>query len=435
MNIHAPAPAATSTMPRGAAPGALILGGAHGSLAVARSLGRHGIKVCFLTDDHPIAQFSRYAGRRPARARAPTWPGPDDRNAASWLIEFAHQQGLDGAVLLVGSDAEMRFVAQHHPELSKIFRLTTPPWETAQWAYDKRLTHARAQAIGIDCPWSRYPRDAQEIAALDCRFPVILKPTVREGINAFTLAKAWRADDRDALASRYAQAAALVGEASIVLQEMIPGGGANQFSYAALWDRGEPVASLVARRSRQYPIDFGYTSTYVETVERADVEDAACRFLRSLDYDGLVEIEFKYDTRDRRMKILDVNARIWTWIALGDLAGVDFPYLLWQQATGAVAPATAPAAARAPVAPARGRAGVAWMHASRDLAAAAQEFCAGNLSPGDYLSSLRKPKVFAAFAADDPLPGLIELPLVAARVVTRRLPIALRRLGSRVRGA
>src|SRR5207302_4833666 len=133
-------------------------------------------------------------------------------------------------------------------------------------------------------------------------------PTVREQRNAFTRAKAWRVDDRSALLARYQEAAALVGERAIVLQELIPGGGSTQFSYAGVWHRGSPVASLVARRTRQYPIDFGYTSTFVETVHRPEVEDAACRFLRSLDFTGLVEVEFKYDARDGRYKILDVNA-------------------------------------------------------------------------------------------------------------------------------
>ena len=82
----------------------------------------------------------------------------------------------------------------------------------------------------------------------------------------------------------------MVGERAIVLQELIPGSGSAQFSYAAVWHRGAPVASLVARRTRQYPVEFGYTSTFVETVEQSEVEDAACRFLRSLDYSGLVEV-------------------------------------------------------------------------------------------------------------------------------------------------
>jgi D-aspartate ligase len=229
------------------------------------------------------------------------------------------------------------------------------------------------------------------------------------------MAKAWRADERAALLARYDEAAALVGANAVVVQELIPGRGETQLSYAALWDRGRPVAALTARRARQYPIDFGYTSTFVETIARADVERAACQFLESLAYDGLVEVEFKYDARDGRLKLLDVNARAWTWIALGRRAGVDFPHLFWRLAMGETLPS------------ARGAPGVGWMHASRDIVAACQEMAAGYLAPRDYLASLRGPLQFAAFATDDPLPGVLDVPLSLARFFTRRLPAALRR--------
>src|SRR5262249_60589595 len=95
-----------------------------------------------------------------------------------------------------------------------------------------------------------------------------------------------------------------------------------------------PVATLVARRARQYPVEFGYTSTFVETVDCAAVEAAGHRYLASLDYTGLAEVEFKFDPRDQRYKILDVNARIWTWCALGDRVGTDFPHVQWRLALG-----------------------------------------------------------------------------------------------------
>lgn len=379
--------------------GALIVGGAHGSLAVARSLGRRGIPVAFLTDDHPIAKYSRYT------RLAFGWNGTDDPGAIELLKTLARQHQLEGWVLIAGGDAELRLLSQHHAELSALFRLTVPPWETVRFAHDKRLTYERAAALGIDFPRCYHPRDLQDLLDLDCRFPVVLKPTVREERNAFTRAKAWRADDRASLVERYRAAASLVGERGIVLQELIPGGGSAQLSYAAVWKGGAPVASLVARRTRQYPIDFGYTSTFVETIECNEVEEAACRFLKSLDYSGLVEVEFKHG--DGRYKILDVNARAFAWCALGSIAGVDFAHVLWRLAMGEV------------VAPVRAHADVAWMHPSRDLLAAVLEMMAGRSSPAAYLRSWRKPLVFAAFAADDVLPGLIDLPLAAVRVLGR----------------
>jgi predicted ATP-grasp superfamily ATP-dependent carboligase len=393
--------------------GALIIGGAHGSLAVARSLGRKGIPVWFVTDDHVIPRYSRYV-RRIVR-----WCGPNHAQAAAFLLELAKSHHLDDWVIVCGGDAEAQLVAQNHTALKAAFRLTTPPWETLQWALDKRLTYRRAAELGIDCPLSFYPRGRADVVGLGCRFPVILKPTVHNTKNAFTLEKAWRADDRATLIARYDDAVRLVGEDAIVVQELIPGRGSTQFSYAAVWDRGAPVASLVATRSRQYPIDFGYTSTFVQTLDRTPVEDAACRFLRSLAFSGLVEVEFKHDARDGRTKLLDVNARTWTWNGLGALAGVDFAYLLWRLAMGE------------PVAPSRGRTGVAWINVSRDLVAAAQEMLGGTLSPQDYLRSLRQPLTFAATAADDALPGLVDLPLIAWRMLTRRLPVKARDLTHR----
>ena len=299
--------------------GALILGGAHGSLEIARSLGRRGIPVWLVTAENPLAGLSRYVERNVS------WPGPAGDGAARFLVELGHRHSLEDWVLFAGSDADMRFVAQNHATLGAVFTLTTEPWDKIRFAYDKRLMDARAAELGIARPSTRYPRSRDDLAHLGISFPVILKPTVHETRNAFIDAKAWRADDQRTLAARYDEAKALVGADAIMIQELIPGDGATQFSYAAVWDRGRPIGALVARRCRQYPINFGFTSTLVETVERPEVEAAATRFLASLDFSGLAEIEFKYDARDGSYKILDVNARAWTWMALGAAAGIDFP--------------------------------------------------------------------------------------------------------------
>jgi predicted ATP-grasp superfamily ATP-dependent carboligase len=394
-------------------PAALILGGAHGSLAIARSLAPRGIPVDLLSD-HRLAGFSRYVRRRFA------WRGLGWGDPLRHLVALAMRENLVGAVLFAGGDAEVRFIAQNHAALAVIFRLTTPPWDVVRWMFDKHLMYRHAAATGIDAPTRYEPRDRREVAELACRFPLVLKPTVRTQENAFTLAKAWRADDRATLLARYDDAVALVGADGIVLQELVPGSGEAQFSYAAVCDRGTPVASLVARRRRQYPIDFGYTSTYVETAACAEVEQAARRFLASLAYTGIAEVEFKYDRRDGRYKILDVNARIWTWAGLGAAAGVDFPYVLWRLARGeAIVPAAACRDA-------------AWMHTSRDAVAATQEMLRGRLTPAAYVRSLRRPLVFAAFALDDPVPGLLELPLALWRSLTHRLPIVVRDLFRRI---
>lgn len=383
--------------------GALVLGGAHGTLEIARSLGRRGIPVWLITDDHPLAKLSRYV------ERSLSWPGPRSDASLGFVLDLARTHDLAGWVLFAGSDEDLRFVAQNHDALGAVFTLTTLAWHEIRWAYDKRRMHRRAAELGLAHPRTSYPRSRDDLDNVDLRFPVILKPTVREGRNAFVDAKAWRADSRHALWARYEQAQVLVGADRVMVQEFIPGDGRTQFSYAGVWDRGMPIGSLVARRRRQYPIEFGYTSSFVETAESREVEQAAARFLGSLNYSGLVEVEFKYDVRDRSYKMLDVNARAWTWMALGSAAGIDFAAIAWRLAVGERIP------------PLAARPGAQWLYFSRDLAASAQEMLAGRLAPIDYLRSLRRSSAAAVFAWDDPWPAVFDLPLVAARVAKRHV--------------
>jgi predicted ATP-grasp superfamily ATP-dependent carboligase len=194
----------------------------------------------------------------------------------------------------------------------------------------------------------------------------------------------------------------------ILVQELIPGGGESQFSYAALCRDGQPVASLTARRTRQYPIDFGYSSSFVETLDVPEIVEPSRRLLAAMRYTGIVEVEFKLDAPNGGYKLLDINPRLWTWSALGGRAGVDFPYLLWRMMVGKH------------VQEQTGRNGERWVRMSTDVPAAVHEILRGRLSLGAYLRSLRSPLEFALMAADDPLPGLLDLPLFVYKHVYNR---------------
>src|SRR5580700_12116068 len=140
-------------LPGGGQIGALVVGGAHGSLGVVRSLGRRSIPVWFLTHDHPITRFSRYA------RSSFQWCGPGQAGAVDELLAFGRRHCLNGWVLFPGGDAEANCFSQNHDRLSELFCLTTPPWETVRWAADKRLTYECAARLGIGYPLSYYPKD------------------------------------------------------------------------------------------------------------------------------------------------------------------------------------------------------------------------------------------------------------------------------------
>ncbi|MFK0337014.1 polysaccharide deacetylase family protein [Agrobacterium deltaense] len=385
-------------------PGVVIVGGAHGTLALARSLGALNVPVYYLTHDSPLPGWSRFV-RKTIR-----WAGPHDAGALPFLRQMADKHGLKGCLLVPSGDGEVQLVAQHREELSSLYKIILPDWTALQWLCEKPLLYQRAAELGVSIPRTYALASAADIDTLDILFPVILKPNMGGGDTTIAKAKVIRADDRHALKTAFADASGEIGAGNVVVQELIPGGGESQFSYAALWLNGEPVAEFTARRARQYPVDFGYTSTSVEVVDNGQAVDAARKILKSAGHSGLVEAEFKLDGRDGKLKLLDVNPRPWSWFGLCSAAGIDLGALLWRVANGE------------PVGqPGNARQGVSWSYLVRDAVAAFTLARRGQAKIGDYFASLRNIRSWAAFAPNDPLPGLIDLPLTVSRVVRKRL--------------
>jgi predicted ATP-grasp superfamily ATP-dependent carboligase len=376
--------------------GALVIGGILNGLSIARSLGRRGVPVWVTTPPNiKLASCSRYT------LRTLHWPEEDCEAQVAYLLELAERYHLDQWVLFPTSDETAALLSKFHAELSLRFRVSTPNWNVLRWAYDKRLTYRLAAEERVDYPSTILPGTEADLEGVSFPFPAVLKPATHASINRFTTEKAWPAANREELLARYREARDLIPPDLILVQERIPGGGEAQFSYAALCCDGQPIASLTARRTRQYPIDFGYSSSFVETLDVPEIVAPSRRLLAAIRYTGLVEVEYKRDARDGRYKLLDINPRLWTWSALGGRAGVDFPYLLWQMMVGRPVPEQV------------GRTGVRWIRMCTDVPAAIHEMLRGRMSLGTYLRSLRGPVKFALMAADDPLPGLLDLPLFA----------------------
>jgi predicted ATP-grasp superfamily ATP-dependent carboligase len=371
--------------------GAVVLGSSYRALEVVRSLGRRGVPVWVVrTDDHMLAGRSRYA------KRTLDWSGASEEERLARLLALDAR----GWALIPTGDEEAALLARNHEQLSEYFHVSVAPWRLLRAAYDKRELYAVAASAGLDQPRTAFPATSDEVAELEGPFPLIIKPAFKAELNALTSAKAWRVDDRAALARRWAEASELVDPAILMVQQLV--GGDDQLSFAALCHEGDVVACLTARRARQWPRDFGQASTNVVTINDPQVERDARRLLAALKLTGIVEVEFKRHPETGKALLLDVNPRAWGWLSLGPRAGVDFAWLLWCTLSGERVPAL------------RGRAGVRWVRLVTDLLAVAGELRSGRLTPLGYLRSLRRPLACAVLATDDPMPAIVNAPLLAS---------------------
>jgi hypothetical protein len=62
------------------------------------------------------------------------------------------------------------------------------------------------------------------------------------------------------------------------------------------------------------------------------------RLIEGMDLYGICEPEFKYDERDGKFKLMEINLRSMGWVNVGYLSGVPLHYCLWLHATGQVVP-------------------------------------------------------------------------------------------------
>jgi D-aspartate ligase len=384
--------------------GAVVIGGGCQGLGIARSLGRHGIPVCLVDDETSIARASRFI-KDVVRVR-------DLRTEQALLDALALARSrlcLDGWVLYPTREENVASIAANRDVLRREFRVPTPELASIRHAWDKREVYRLAERLSVPAPRTWFPRSEEDLTAIKVDFPAVLKPAIKEHFFYTTHAKAWRADTPAELVAAFRRAAQIIPASEIIVQEMIPGGGEQQYAYCAFFREGWPVASMTVRRRRQHPSDFGVASTYVETISLPELTDPSCRFLAAIDYYGLVELEYKRDPRDGVCKLLDVNPRTWGYHSVGGPAGVDFPYLLFRDQIGA------------PVKEAYARPGVRWIRLSTDVPNALRDIRAGRLRPREYLRSLRGVRTEAVFSIDDPLPGLYEIALLPYLAVKRGL--------------
>jgi predicted ATP-grasp superfamily ATP-dependent carboligase len=194
--------------------------------------------------------------------------------------------------------------------------------------------------------------------------------------------------------------------ADFLLQESVEGGEERIVSYHAyVREGGEIAGELTGRKVRTYPRTHGL-STHVEITDDVEVRLAGRRVLRQTGFHGVVKLDFKRDSRDGRLWLLELNPRFTLWNHPGAVAGVDLPRLVYDDLTGGPRRVAGPA-----------RAGVRWMLVRADLKAAREAHTAGEGSLLRWGWELATASIREDLMLTDPMPSIHDL----ADVLRRRL--------------
>ncbi len=289
-------------------------------LAVARSLAPRGVRVWGVDSGRTeIGHFSRHV--RHDRRIAALGPGAE-------LLEGLLALGAERErppVLYTAGDPYIEFVAEHHQRLRERFLLAESMRpEGAAALMDKRRFYERCRDVGVELPRTFFPESEADAraAASELRFPAIVKPTHGHRFRRLLHGeKLVEVGDAAELLRWWRQLRDWGGTS--VLQEVIPGPESNIFVGGLYVDARRVCRALfTARKTRQYPPLYG-SGSYMEACWAPEIADLSLDLVRKLDYTGICGTEYKWDPRDERWRLIELNPRPTLWFALTRAAGVD----------------------------------------------------------------------------------------------------------------
>jgi predicted ATP-grasp superfamily ATP-dependent carboligase len=250
----------------------------------------------------------------------------DSDDYAQALVNFLKNHPYD-MILPFGNNAN-HAVNRAQDELRKYTRLLTPSRRAHEIAYDKQATAQHCRTVGIDAPATFFDYDEADLPSIanTLRYPVVIKARSGSGVKAGLR----YATNQSELLAKYHELTDMIHAnenakyANPIIQEFIPG---YVHDACLLLENGKTLAALTQIRQLMYPITGGVGAINY-TTHNPELEAVATRLMESLEWTGPAEVEFKYDQRDKKYKLVEINPKLWGTLDLSIQSGVSFPVLI-----------------------------------------------------------------------------------------------------------
>jgi len=297
------------------------------ALAATRSLGARGLHVVAADETRQsLAGSSKYC------KETFVYPPPyqDPEHFVAILKKEALQRKV--RVILPMTDITTAILLQEQDQLED-FILPGSSFEAFDRLTDKWKLHQLAQALGVPVPKTILvePGQGRREAFSQLTYPLVLKP---HRSRIWTEGRWVKAEVRYAHSAQEAEGIVAAHEwlsrHPFLAQQYISGQAQGVF---ALYQQSEPVVVFAHKRLREKPASGGVSVLGESTEVDSRQAEIAGKILGAVKWHGVAMVEFKV-TPDGTPYLMEVNARFWGSLQLAIDAGVDFPWLLYQVATG-----------------------------------------------------------------------------------------------------
>ncbi len=308
---------------------ALVLDGRlRQSLATVRSLGSRGLRVATLEtfDRSDVPTFSsRWCHQR--------FVCPANEGTEAYLTYL--EQLLDHIsvrVLITSSDGTIALIRRRREQLEQRVRIALAKEPALGIAISKEQTLAIAKRLGLGIPRSVTVGAVSEVGAAlrEIGLPAVVKP-----VESWT----WDGQRGTRIVS---QLVTTPQEARCAVEELTRFGGTTLFqefllgrreSLSFLFANGEVYARFAFWGKRTNPPLGGIYTLRQAIAFPPDTGEQAEHLVREIGLEGYCQVEFRRDNAGKPY-LMEINPRLNLAIAHAVYAGVDFPYLLYQWASG-----------------------------------------------------------------------------------------------------
>lgn len=191
----------------------------------------------------------------------------------------------------------------------------------------KDVQYSYCEKLNIPYPKTIILDKVEDINKLsNLQFPLLLKPNKSEN-QSVKVFRALELKSKDEYLKKEKMIEDLLKKkVTFLASEVIPGDGSNIYAYVGYRNNeGKILNEWIGKKISQYPNDFGvFASASNEAPEI--VREQGRALLDGMDLYGINEPEFKYDYRDGKYKLMEVNLRSMMWHRIGNLMGVNIQY-------------------------------------------------------------------------------------------------------------
>lgn len=193
---------------------------------------------------------------------------------------------------------------------------------------NKFVQYSYCEELGVPYPKSVNINSIDDYEKVNSiKLPVIIKPSKREDLKQEVFRSLKIESEFDIKSSEKKIKDLLDKGMSFIASEVIPGDSSNNiFAYTAYRNKkGHILNEWIGRKVTQYPDDYGVMSTTSNEAPEI-IKEQGRKLLNGMDLMGICEPEFKYDYRDHKYKLMEINLRSMMWNRVGNLSSVYLQY-------------------------------------------------------------------------------------------------------------